>query len=76
MPLAADTFGGFGVEAEKAMRQVIKNAKLRCGSGCATHLRQNLQISVLRGVARQLLRHIPHHEAAEEADECIDLLDC
>ena len=71
MPLAADTFGGFGPTAEDAMSKVAKDAQLLRGVDAlpAIHLRQRLQIAVLRGVARQLLRRITQHDLEEELDE-------
>ena len=64
LPLAADTFGGFGVQAEAAMHKILKDHQLLRGVDAppATHLRQHLQISVLRGVSRQLLRRLTHSE--------------
>ena len=64
LPLAADTFGGFGPQAELALHKVTKDAQLLRGDSAppAVHLRQRLQVAVLRGVARQLLRRITHHE--------------
>ena len=68
LPLAADTFGGFGIHAELAMHEMAKDALLLRGTSAPTvnHLRQRLQIAVLRGVARQLLRRLTHHELEEE----------
>ena len=66
-PLAVDTFGGFGKQAEDAIHEVVKHAQLLRGSGSlqATHVRQRLQVAVFRGVARQLLRRITHHDEDE-----------
>ena len=52
------------------MQKVAKDAKLQRGSSAltATHLRPNLQVAVLRGVARQLLRRLTFPEL-EDVDE-------
>ena len=71
LPLAADTFGGFGEQAEAAMREVTKNAQLLRGDSLPpTHLRQRLQFAILRGVARQLLRRFTHPELDEAPFGC------
>ncbi len=61
-PFDADTFGGFGVEAEIAMRKATSSQfpaprRPRCQDALpASLLRQRLQFAILRGLARQLLR--------------------
>ena len=68
LPLAADTFGGFGSKAEGAMHEMAKQERLLRGS-CATpllHVRQRLQCAVMRGVYRQLLCRLTHHELEDE----------
>ena len=64
LPLAADTFGGFGPLAEEAIFKVAKHARLRRGVAAltASQLFQRLQFAVLRGVARQVLRRMNHQE--------------
>jgi len=77
LPLAADTFGGFGVQAEVALHQISKDALLLRGLSAppAIHLHQRLQIAILRGVVRQLLRRITHHDLEDEdGDGCADIL--
>ena len=71
LPLAADTFGGFGVQAESALHQLTKDARLLRGESApqAVHIRQRLQIAVLRGVARQVLRRITHHDMDDDDDD-------
>ncbi len=66
-PLAADSFGGFGFEAERAIRKASREAQLLRGSDVlpATHLRQRLQLSILKGLARQLLRRLTYGEAVD-----------
>ena len=68
LPLAADTFGGFGAHAESALLEIAKNAELLRGSSAPppAHLRQRLQMAILRGVARQLLRRITHHDLEDD----------
>ncbi len=53
------------------MHGMSKDALLLRGNSAPTadHLRQRLQIAVLRGVARQLLRRLTHHEMEEEVEE-------
>ena len=73
LPSAADTFGGFGIQAEGAMKEAAKNSALLRGSDAisSAHMRQNLQLAVLRGVARQLLRRITHHDLEDDdLDTC------
>ncbi len=70
MPLAADTFGEFGSKAEEAMHEMTKQERLLRGT-CATpliHVLQRLQCAVFRGVARQLLRRLTHHEMEDDVD--------
>ena len=54
LSLSANTFGGFGTEAEAAMRHAVKQAKLFRGESALSpdQLRQRLQFAVMRGVAR------------------------
>jgi len=76
LPLAADTFGGFGVQAEVALHEVSEDALLLRGLSAppAIHLHRRLQTALLRGVARQLLRRITHHELEDEdGDGCADI---
>ena len=74
LPLAADTFGGFGAQAEEALHEVSKNAKLLRGASAptATQLRQRLQVAVMRGVARQLLRRLTYPEEADGDHEAVE----
>ena len=63
IPLAADTFGGFGPEAIKAITKVANQARLLQGADAPTTVRtlsQRLRIVVMRGVAHQLLRRLTH----------------
>ena len=64
--MAADTFGGFGTEAEKALRKVSREAQLLRGSDVlpVTQLRQRLQLAIMRGLARQLLRRLTFEDLA------------
>ena len=64
LPLAVDTFGGFGMQADAAIGEVAKHALLLRGPSAppASHIRQRLQVAVFQGVARQLLRRITHCE--------------
>ena len=70
MPLAADTYGGFGTEADLALRKVVKHARLFQGESAitATQLRQKLQLAVMRGLARQLLRRQMRYDLH---DDCL-----
>jgi len=56
LPLAADTFGGFGSLAWEAFKYLHSRIKAFQPSFTFTKLVQVLQIAVLRGVADQLLR--------------------
>ena len=74
IPLAADTFGGFGAEAEKAFQTAVARGKLYRGNAeldvsCSvSSVRARLQLASLKGVARQLLRRVinPEHELTDE----------
>ena len=72
VPLAADTFGGFGDSASDAISKVAAHARLCRGEDfelTRTRLVQRLQVAVMRGVARQLLRRITHPGNDNETDE-------
>ena len=59
LPLAIDTFGGFGELAQQAIRKAANGARLMRNEDCAlsrSRLLQRLQVSAMMGVARQLLR--------------------
>ena len=64
MPLAMDTFGGVGERAEKAISIVVANARIFRGNALYDRnvsrrgLTQRMQVAVMRGVARQLLRRL------------------
>jgi hypothetical protein len=72
IPLAVDTFGGFGELARSALCKVATHARLCRGADFGTtrgRLLQRLQATLMRGVARQLVRRIKHEdEDAEEAE--------
>jgi len=78
MPLAADTFGGFGVLAEEAMCKAAREAQLLRGGNAlsCTQLRQRMQVAVMRGVARQLLRRITHFATEVEGEPTFCGNDC
>ena len=69
VPLAMDTFGGVGVEASRAIGVAVAHARVFRGIALFDRtvsrlcLLQRLQIAVMRGVARQLLRR---------AGRCVD----
>jgi hypothetical protein len=64
VPMAADTFGGFGVAAKDAVRRVVARGRIFEGNAlCDRHatqkgMLQSLQVGVMRGIARQLLRRL------------------
>lgn len=65
IPLAGDTFGGFGVEATAAAGVAASAGRLyrgfagdRDSSLTASGILQRLRVEVLKGVARQLLRRL------------------
>ena len=64
VPLAMDTFGGMGEKAQKAIRDVVAHARIFRGNALCDRslsllgMRQRLQVAVMRGVARQLLRRL------------------
>jgi hypothetical protein len=75
IPMAIDTFGGLGELACGAIRRVVSRAKLRRGNDGSTSFRaitQRLQVSVFKGLARQILRRTHQSEYEdEEADTYI-----
>lgn len=64
LPLAADSFAGFGDCARSAIRRAVAQGRLYRGNALCDRntsqrsLMQRLQVTVLRGVARQLLRRL------------------
>ena len=58
MPMAADTFGGFGAAAKEAVRRAVARGRIFDRHATQKGLLQSLQVGVLRGVARQLLRRL------------------
>lgn len=64
VPMAADTFGGFGVAAREAVRRAVARGRIFEGNAlCDRYATQNgmlqsLQVGVMRGIARQLLRRL------------------
>jgi hypothetical protein len=72
LPLATDTFGGFGELARQAIKKVASQARLCRGADerlTGGRLLQRLQVSVMKGVARQLLRRITHEDEGDGSDE-------
>jgi len=70
VPMAADTFGGFGVAAREAVRQAVARGRIFEGNALSDRyatqkgVLQSLQVGVMRGIARQLLRRlVPVEEA-------------
>ena len=72
IPLAMDTFGGIGDRARKAIAIVIAHARIFRGSAMFDRavskrcLIQRLQVAMMRGVARQLLRRLCVVDIEEE----------
>ena len=68
LPLAMDTFGGVGERAKKAISIVVANACIFRGNALYDRnvsrrgLTQRMQVAVMRGVARQLLRRVGWQE--------------
>ena len=68
MPLATDTFGGVGERVKKAISIVVANARIFRGNALYDRnvswrgLTQRMQVAVMRGVARQLLRRLAVEE--------------
>ena len=64
IPLAMDTFGGVGEGTKKAISVAVAHARLHRGNTLYDRtltrraLLQRLQVAVMRGVARQLLRRL------------------
>ncbi len=64
VPMAADTFGGFGAAAKEAVRRAVARGRLLEGNALCDRYAtqrgtlQSLQVGVMRGVARQLLRRL------------------
>ena len=62
VPLAMDTFGGVGERAKKAISIAVAHARIFRGDALYDRnvsrrgLTQRLQVALMRGVARQLLR--------------------
>ena len=71
VPLAMDTFGGVGERAKKAISIVVANARIFRGNALYDRnvsrrgLTQRMQVAVMRGVARQLLRRLAVDEEGE-----------
>ena len=74
VPLAMDTFGGVGERAQHAISIVVANARIYRGNALYDRnvsrrgLTQRMQVAVMRGVARQLLRRLVVAEE-EEGEE-------
>ena len=74
VPLAMDTFGGVGERAQHAISIVVANARIYRGNALYDRnvsrrgLTQRMQVAVMRGVARQLLRRLAVAEE-EEGEE-------
>ena len=72
VPLAMDTFGGVGERAEHAIAIAVAHARIYRGSALYDRnvsrrgLVQRMQVAVMRGVARQLLRRLAVAEEEEE----------
>lgn len=69
IPMATDTFGGFGAEAEKAFTTAVARGKLHRGttseidiSCTVSSVRARVQMATMKGVARQLLRRVARPE--------------
>ena len=64
IPMAMDTFGGVGSAAKKAINVAVSHARIHHGNALYDRtlsrraLLQRLQVAVMRGVARQLLRRM------------------
>ena len=64
IPLAMDTFGGVGEGTKKAIGVAVAHARIHRGNTLYDRtvtkraLLQRLQVAVMRGVARQLLRRL------------------
>ena len=71
VPMAMDTFGGVGSAAKKAINVAVAHARIHHGNALYDRtlsrraLLQRLQVTMMRGVARQLLRRM----AVGEEDE-------
>jgi hypothetical protein len=73
LPLAADTFGGFGDLAKQAITKAASHAKLCRGAdarGARSRILQRLQVSAMKGIARQLLRRVTHEDGGDGPEEC------
>ena len=69
LPLAVDTFGGFGSEAVEALEKVAKQTRMCRGEDTEMsrgRLLQRLQVVLFRGIARQLLRRLTYDEEVPE----------
>lgn len=73
VPLAADTFGGFGDHAEAAIKNAVSRGKMHRGwsqdfdVGCSVKaIKQRLRVTIMKGIARQLLRRLVVIEEAIE----------
>ena len=58
IPMAMDTFGGVGSAAKKAIKVAVYGNALYDRTLSRRSLLQRLQVAVMRGVARQLLRRM------------------
>ena len=64
VPLAMDTLGGVGASAKKAIGIAVAHARIHHGNALYDRtlsrraLLQRLQVAVMRGVVRQLLRRM------------------
>ena len=73
VPMAMDTFGGVGVRARKAIDIAVAHARIHHGNALYDRtlsrrsLLQRLQVAVMRGVARQLLRRLVGGEEVVES---------
>ena len=72
VPLAMDTFGGVGERSEHAIAIAVAHARIFRGNALYDRnvsrrgLVQRMQVAVMRGVARQLLRRLAVAEEEEE----------
>ena len=78
VPLAMDTFGGVGDRARKAITTAVSHARIHRGNALYDRtvsrrgLIQRLQVALMRGVARQLLRRLVVGEGEGEAAGWVD----
>ena len=69
VPLAIDTFGGLGATAHEAVRKASSQARMCRGQDqelTRGRLVERVQVSLFRGIARQLLRRLAYDEEVPE----------